>query len=371
MSNSMQEVGVRLWCGIGGVYYYPRPAHQPLILEFLDQCVQAGVHTLSPYFSSFHSGEPTVLCLEDGRRPWNADAALAPLRWYAGMACDPMAFFIEEARRRGLWVIPYTAPDIEGACFPNWHSPVGEKLPILTMTAFANAHPEMWARTASGEDSLAVSGYVRISYGFAEARRYRAGQLAEIVRRYACDGIELEFLRGREEVSPFGFEPPIVQSFQESFGRPPAGDHDEDWLRHRASFTTRFVGEVRQALPAGAFLSVAVSGEPTTAYRWMQDWPAWARAGLVDAVTLRLMTDDLQDIARQVSAARSVLPGAVPLVAQLCCWGERRLSRAADLRSAAQAAQEAGADAIGIYRADSVQALGLWPAVRALAGTAL
>lgn len=368
MGRDMKPDGLMLWCGVGGVYYYPRPAQEPAICRFLEQCAAAGVRTLLPYFSFFHSGEPAVLRFEDGRRPWDPRAVLAPLRFYADLGWDPLALFMDEAGRRGLQVIPYTAPDIDGSCFPNWHSPVGEKLPILTVTAFANEHPEMWARTAVGEDSLAATGYVRVSFGFDAARAYRAGQLAALVRRCGCAGIELEFLSGREPASPFGFEPPILQSFAEAYGRAPAGAEDEEWQRHRASFTTHFIRELRQALPAGISLSAAVSDEPAAAYRWGCDWPAWAREGLVDYVTLRLMTNDLKAIAGQVRAARQALGDGVSLVAQLCCWGERRFSTIDDILGAARAARDAGATAIGIYRADGVQAWGLWPAVEKLAG---
>lgn len=368
MGRGTQPDGLRLWCGIGGVYYYPRPAQEPAIRDFLDQCAAAGIRTLLPYFSFFHSGELAVLRFEHGRRPWDPRAVLSPLRFYADLGWDPLAFFMDEARRRRLQVIPYTAPDIDGSCFPNWHSPVGEKLPILTVTAFANEHPEMWARTASGEDSLTAAGCVRMSFGFAEARAYRAGQLAAVVRRCGCAGIELEFLSGRETVSPFGFETPIVQSFKEAYGRMPAGTQDEAWLRHRAGFTTRFIRELCQALPAGTSLSAAVSIGPAAAYRWAYDWPAWAREGLIDAVTLRVMTGDIESIAGQVRAARQALGDAALLVAQLCCWGEHRLSTMDDILHAAHAAREAGTDAVGVYRADSVQALGLWPALEKLAG---
>lgn len=367
MSKGVRPGELRLWCGIGGIYYYPRPAQAPAIHRFLDQCAEAGVHALLPYFSFFHSSEPAVLRLDDGRRPFDSQAPQLPIRFYAELGWDPMDFFIEEARRRGLHVIPYTAPEIEGACFPNWHSPVGEKLPILTLTAFANEHTEMWARTAAGEDSLATSSYVHISFGFEEARKHHAGRLCAVVRRYGCEGIELEFLRGRDEISPFGFEAPIVQSFEETFGRPPAGEDDEAWLSHRAGFTTQFIRELRQELPVGVSLSTAVSGEPVSAYRWMHDWPAWAREDLIDAITLRLMTDDLGTITGHVRAARQALPDTVPLIAQLCCWGERRFSTADEVLRGVRTAQDAGADAIGIYRADSIDALDLWPVLKYLA----
>lgn len=55
----------------------------------------------------------------------------------------------------------------------------------------------------------------------------------------------------------------------------------------------------------------------------------------------------------------------------MCCWGEHRLSTAEDVLRAVHIARDAGADVVGIYRADGVQALGLWPALRQLAGEGL
>jgi uncharacterized lipoprotein YddW (UPF0748 family) len=349
------------------VYYYPRQWQADEVLGFLDRCAEAGVTALLPYFSYFHTGEPAIIRYDDGRRPYDPSDVLAPLDFYATYGWNPLAFITAEAHARGLMVHPYTAPGYQGTRQPNWHSPIGESLPLLTITRFANDHPGMWSRTQTGEDSLAVSSYAVVSFAFAEARKYERETLCNLVTRYGLDGLELEFLRGSDQTSPYGYEVPAVRSFQERTGRQPGGDSDEQWLRHRARTVDQFVAELREVLTSDAVLSVAVTGEPSTAYRWMQDWPTWGRDGLVDAITLRHTTDNPAEIASQVRAARVAVGSEVKLVSQLICWGRGRLQTADALLAGAQAALEAGADVLGVYRADSLEALGLWPAVAKIA----
>ena len=61
------------------------------------------------------------------------------------------------------------------------------------------------------------------------------------------------------------------------------------------------------------------------------------------------------------------MDGRVPLVAQLVCWGPPKLVTPDLLRQGAAAALAAGADEVGVYRADSIERLNLWNAVHALA----
>jgi len=356
-----------LWCGIGGVYYYPRRWQTDAISRFLDRCAEVGVTTILPYFSYFHTGEPAVVRYDDGQRPYDPDAILAPLDFYATHAWDPFASIAAQAHARGLIVRPYTVPGYQGARQPNQHSPIGETVPLLTITRFANDNPGVWSRTQTGDDSLAVSDYAVVSFAFAATRRYEQETLCRLVSRYGLDGLELEFLRGDDRASPYGYEPPAIDTFQQQTGREPAGNDDDQWLRHRARYVDLFVAELRSALIRDVTLSVAVTGKPSTAYCWMQDWPTWAGERSVDAITLRHMTDSPAEIASQVKAARIAAGSRVKLVSQLSCWGRDRLRTTDTLFAGAQAALEAGADALGVYRADSVEALGLWPAVAKIA----
>ncbi|MGD9317935.1 MAG: hypothetical protein PVG56_13945, partial [Anaerolineae bacterium] len=95
-------------------------------------------------------------------------------------------------------------------------------------------------------------------------------------------------------------------------------------------------------------------------------WPKWVAGGLVDRVVLRHHGRDLARMAGRVRRARALLGPEVELVSQLDCWREGGLRDGERLCHAVEAVRAAGADAAGIYRADAVQALGLWGALHSL-----
>jgi hypothetical protein len=61
-----------------------------------------------------------------------------------------------------------------------------------------------------------------------------------------------------------------------------------------------------------------------------------------------------------VRLARGLLGAQVELVSQLDCWRADGLRDGPLLAEATDVVLEAGADRVGIYRADAVEALGLW-----------
>ena len=114
-------------------------------------------------------------------------------------------------------------------------------------------------------------------------------------------------------------------------------------------------------------LTVAVASNPETAWKRLQDWPAWVREGLVDEIHIRHLTGNLAHIFEDTRMAARAVAGLVPLVAQLVCWGSPKLATPDLLRQGAATALAAGADEVGVYRADSIERLNLWNAVRTLA----
>jgi hypothetical protein len=260
-----------------------------------------------------------------------------------GRRWDPFEELVTGAHRRGIDVWAYTSPNYQGALQPNPHSPVGERLPLLFLAPFADAHPEYWARDGQGVDALVRGGYVILSLAFPEVRRYLVSQMVQLVNRAGLDGLELEWLVGQERQSPYdsGVRP------SEELGR-----------------VTEFVCNVRGAVHGRAKLSSAVPADQDRARGWRIDWPDWARRGLVDQVVLRLRGNDIHLLETEVRAARDSCGPQAWLIAQLDCWHKDGWRDAGDLLRAADVAREAGADEVGVYRADSVETANLWPAVQ-------
>ena len=102
--------------------------------------------------------------------------------------------------------------------------------------------------------------------------------------------------------------------------------------------------------------------------RVQQDWPTWVREGLVDGLCLWYREFiDPATIPYQTSQVAEVVDGRCPLIVELSCYHRGALKTNESIIEAGQLALAGGADAVGIYRADPVEALNLWPAVEGLA----
>ena len=329
---------LRLWCGLGGLSYYPRSNQKDELARFLDRCASVGVGAVHPYFGFAHSGEPTVFRLERGRRPFVPDEALTAFHFYPPSEWDPFKALVEGAHARQISVLGYTSPDFHGSLQPNPHSPLGEKLPQLFLSRFANRHPDFWVRDAEGRDALETDGHVRLSIRFPEVRDHLTRSLARLGEDKMLDGLELEWLCGTTDHRPS--EPEAEESYRDA--------------------VTDFVRRMQRLLAAEVSLSVAVPDDIGKALRWSYDWGVWGSEGLVDSLVLRHRGQDIGCIAGRVRAARELVGSEVHLVSQLDCWRKNGLRDSSALVEASEAVQEAGADAVGIYRADAVEAFDIW-----------
>ncbi len=336
-----------LWCGLGGLTYYPRPDQAADVRGFLDRCADLGVGSLRFYFGFFHLNHPTVFRLEMGERPFAPEGALASFHLYPLSGWDPFRELVEGAHARGISVVGYTSPDYQGALQPNPHSPLQEKLPQLFLSDFANQHPGWWTRDPQGRDALSRDGYVVLSLHFPEVRRHLVDTLSRLTQEQGLDGLELEWLCGSGPARPHGAEADAPY----------------------ATSVTHFVRQTREALSAETGLSTAVTDDPEAGRAWSYEWDRWAGENLIDSLVLRHRARDPGEIASRVRAARERVGPQVQLISQLNCWWETGFRDIAALREAAAAARGAGADVVGLYRADSVEALGLWPALAEIGGT--
>ncbi|HHY96169.1 MAG TPA: family 10 glycosylhydrolase [Firmicutes bacterium] len=293
---------------------------------------------------------------------------------YDELGWDPLDVLADEARQCKISVHPYLAAHVAVTQIPNWHSPLGEWYPVVMANEFAAAHPELWRALRSGENTMSRLHMGILSPAFPEARGYEAGVFAGIAARYQVDGVQVEFLAqalDKHGVSELGYEEPVVVSFRASRGRDPyqIENADEEWVTHRAAYTTVYMREVIQSAKAvrdGVHVDVTVISRPSRLQYLGQFTPWWEWQG-IDSLCLWHLTDDPGRVHDETEWATIKAPGGTAVVAQLACYGQNRLNNAELLLEAGRQAVDAGARRLGVYRADAVESLGLWAAVERLA----
>jgi uncharacterized lipoprotein YddW (UPF0748 family) len=206
---------------------------------------------------------------------------------------DVLATLLDTAHARGLEVHAWIT------VAPTWHH-VYEDLPRpdgWLPPAHGHRAPEehRWVtRTVDGEWSEYLDP------ALPEVQRMTAAVAAEIVRDYPVDGLHLDYVRYASE--RHGYHPRALERYHEETGATgtpePADPAWSDWRRARTRELLEHVaGAVADADPRVALSAAVIAWgegpggpatpgfEATRSYREaLQDWPGWARDGLVDVL---------------------------------------------------------------------------------------
>ena len=205
---------------------------------------------------------------------------------------DPLEVAVEYAHDCGLEL--YIAKRMIGPGFPFKQSQLQQNDYYYNNKQYAMKDEE-------GRDTSILS------IAYPEIREHWVSLLRESVR-YGADGVHLILTR----TNPFClYEEPVSDTFQQEYGIDPRTlpFEDERWLKHRASFLTQYLRDVRrmldeEAAAAGEHLGLAVT-------YWRRDYPlyyaydlqAWATEQLVDILIphwIHIAVDDGPAIVRQI-----------------------------------------------------------------------
>jgi uncharacterized lipoprotein YddW (UPF0748 family) len=328
------------------------------------------------------SGFNTLLLQVRGRGDAYYDSAIEPRGIGVAATFDPLAYAIAAAGKAGLRVHVWFNTNLVAST---------AMLPA-SRTHVINAHPEWlmvprpiaadlaklgprdkryvprlveWTRRNAG----AVEG-LYTSPVTPEAAQYVERVVTDIVTRYPVSGVHLDYVRYPSNL--FDHSHAALLAFRESMLRQlPAADrrrlddrlrHDplayadafpDRWAAYRrmrlADLVARVRGAVRRARP-DALVTAAVIPDAREAYEHkLQDWPDWARRGLIDAFCPMAYTASLPVFNRQVAAAREAAAPR-PVWAGI---GAYRLTPAQTIDHIA-AARSAGAAGIVLFSYDSL-----------------
>jgi uncharacterized lipoprotein YddW (UPF0748 family) len=178
----------------------------------------------------------------------------------------------------------------------------------------------------------------------------------ELVRRYAVDGLHLDFIRypGRD----FDYSRPALQAFAQRRGaadllgepaRAPAA-WDEYRREVLSALATRLVTVARAERPAVRVSAAVVPDEVTAVSQKYQSWPSWLADGLLDALCPMTYTPDSRIFKTQVAQARTRLGPRQELWAGI---GTYRLGVAGSVEKI-RAARESGAQGVLVFSHESL-----------------
>ncbi len=226
---------------------------------------------------------------------------------------DPLMYLIQRAQAAGIAVHAWIN------VFYVWSSGSG-KQPEGHVSA---SHPEWLVTDADGVrmderpvrewQAAGVEGYY-ISPFCREARTHTAEIVADIVSRYAVDGIHLDYIRfpGRE----FGYDPKDRAAFALAWGIDPAGLWnapadirtvlgaealtllDSLWTEWRVQQVDSAVVAIRDATGDLPLSAAVVANAVEARYDKGQDWPKWVRLRWVDFVVpmaYNILPEELPD----------------------------------------------------------------------------
>jgi uncharacterized lipoprotein YddW (UPF0748 family) len=132
-----------------------------------------------------------------------------------------------------------------------------------------------------------------------EVQQFLIDLIAEVVQRYAVDGIQLDDHFGLP--IGYGYDTYTTALYQKDHnGNPPPMDPaDAEWMAWRAERLTQLMTRIHKAIK-GARSAAIVSLSPNAAdyaYRTsLQDWPRWVELGLLDEVVVQLYRPSLDSL---------------------------------------------------------------------------
>lgn len=218
---------------------------------------------------------------------------------------DPLNVAVEEAHRHGLRLHAWIN------VMPAWK---GEKPPQNSEHLF-HRRPEWLVVDKNGRTpALKEEQYVPVNPARDDVQEHLAAVAADIVSRYAVDGLHLDYIRCYVEAGDFSHDPVSLQKFAQETSVAP-DQAPQKWTRFRMRQVTACVRKIAQAVRRArpsCVLSAAVFRTMEARRRVMQDAEEWLRERLVDRIFVMNYDEDDERWSRNAEADYAVLGSSAP-----------------------------------------------------------
>ena len=241
-------------------------------------------------------------------------APVEPALKKAGLQLDPICTLSEQARQRGMKVIPWFE---YGLMEP-------------ASSAVVQQHPEWVLARADGNTIMTMHGkqMVWLNPAHPEVRERFIGLVVEVMKRCRMDGLQLDdhFAWPVE----LGYDRFTTALYEAQTGTPPPKDHtNRYWMTWRRRQLTGLLRELRERLEKESLPKrISLSPGPFRfAYNhWLQDWELWAVGELIDDLVVQNYAYSLKGFAKDLNqpALRKARQWGLPVqIGVLAGFGKR------------------------------------------------
>ncbi len=191
----------------------------------------------------------------------------------------------------------------------------------------ATQHPDWLTQRQDGTQTWMQGQFPRVWLNpfHPDVQQFMVSLLAEVVERYAIDGIQLDDHFGMPV--EMGYDPYTVALYQQQHGgaAPPEDETDQEWVRWRANQVTRLFRQIVATVKASkptCLISLSPNPRQFAYDRYLQDWGNWERRGLIDELIVQIYRNDMDRFELEldrpdVQVAREFLPVSVGILTGL------------------------------------------------------
>lgn len=297
-AQSRRTLGVWLTNSPSGLYY-----NRQVLIRAMDELKAAGFNAIYPNVwsrgTTFHRSRY---------------APVEPALKKAGTQLDPICTLSQQARKRGMKVIPWFE---YGLMEPSDSTIVSQ-------------NPEWVLAHADGNTVMTMHGkkMVWLNPAHPEVRERFVGLVVEVMKRCRMDGLQLD----DHFAWPvkLGYDRYTSDLYENETGAPPPKDHtNRYWMTWRRRQLTGLLRELRERLEKESLPKrISLSPGPFRfAYNhWLQDWELWAVGELIDDLVVQNYAYSLKGFAKDLNqpALRKARQWGLPVqIGVLAGFGKR------------------------------------------------
>ncbi|MFZ4428500.1 MAG: family 10 glycosylhydrolase, partial [Saprospiraceae bacterium] len=202
---------------------------------------------------------------------------------------DILKEVIEEAHARGLKVIAW----FEYGFAAQYGSANGGRNAVL------QAHPEWESRDQNGKIANKNDFYWMNAF-HPDVQKFMTDLVLEVVKNYDIDGIQGDD-RLPAVSSSSGYDDYTVNLYksQHNGQAPPVGEQNQSWVQWRSNILNAYAVDLYRKVKAvkpNCLVTYSPSPYSFSFFNYCQDWPAWVRDNVVEAVSPQLYRRDDQGI---------------------------------------------------------------------------